>query len=552
MFIEQETDVLVMGGGVAGLSAAIEAANYGLRVWLMDRGKVGRSGSSFTAGGVFAAPFGHEKLDGSGIVDSPEQFFQDTFAGGGHLNHRGLIRKMAAEAVQCVEGLERIGVRFNCTPNGRKIHIRMLGHSRARSCETLGGGRAVVEALRGEAQRQGVQFIEWTVMVAIFVKDGAVTGALAFPVKGGAPMLICAPALIVAAGGATSLLPARSASFPTTGLGPIAALDAGASLANLEFLEFTLVPAPRGKPLSTGGINPFLGRGARLFNALGERIMERVDPARLELTDRSILVETLSREYQEGRGPVVLDPTYIDQDELRRWESMKPQLFARLRSAGVDPVQDRVPWVVAIHSSLGGIVVDEHGATGVHGLYAAGESVTGFHGSNRLGSNALTACVVMGRETGRNAALFAMGQSPSALRKGAREEAERFVSRWCGGKLRAREYLRRVREAAEWGLCIPRNNEGLLRARAVLTDLATAPPPLDGPEGAVLAVECSALARLGCLTAEAALRRTESRGQHVREDFPRQDPSFERWFVVLRKGEELHWSASPVPDSKNA
>ncbi|MBW2306275.1 MAG: FAD-binding protein, partial [Deltaproteobacteria bacterium] len=440
-----------------------------------------------------------------------------------------------------------MGVRFNRTREGRMIQVRMLGHSRARSCESIGGGRAVVEVLRGEALRRDVRFIERTAMVAILAEDGSVTGALAFPVQRGTPMVVCAPALVVAAGGATGLFSARSASFPTTSVGPMAALDAGASLANLEFIEFSLVPAPGGKPLAAGGINPFLGRGGRLFNALGERIMERVDPERLELADRSLLVETVAREYRAGRGPVVVDPAYITRYELCRWESMKPHFFTRLRNAGVDPTKDRMPWVVAIHSSLGGIVAGEQGATGVHGLYAAGESITGFHGCNRLGSNALTACVVMGTEAGRNAALSAMKRSPVALRKGAKEAAERFVSRRHGGNLPAREYLRRVRETADLHLNVPRNKEGLVRARAVFADLATAPPPLDGPEGAVPAVECAVLARLGCLTAEAALMRTESRGQHVREDCPHQDPSLERWFVAVRKGEEVQWSDIPVP-----
>jgi len=363
-------------------------------------------------------------------------------------------------------------------------------------------------------------------------------------------MIICTPALVVATGGATGLFAARSASLPTTGLGPIAALDAGASLANLEFLELSLVPAPKGKPIATGGINPFLGRGARLFNTLGERIMERYDPERLELADRSVLVEAVARECREGRGPVVMDSTYIASDEIQRWESMKPHCFVMLRSAGVDPARDRVPWVVAIHSSLGGIIIDEKGGTDVNGLYAAGESVTGFHGCNRLGSNALTACAVMGMEAGRNASAFAQGKRPSALLKAAREKAEQFISGRRRGKLRPGEYLEKVREAAGRDLSIPRNAEGLERARNVLRDLADAPPPLEGAKGAVSAVECASLARFGWLTAEAALRRAESRGQHVRDDYPRQDPSFERWFVAARKGEEVQWRDEPVPDSK--
>ena len=281
-----DCDVLIIGGGLAACMAALEASKRNMDVVLVDKGRLGRSGSSPTSGGVPQAAFAH-----ADPRDSKDMHFRDTVVGGDFIPNQKIVRAIVDEVTDRVIELEEMGLQFKKTPDGAQFYQeKRLGSSYARSCPPVGGSVGMLGSLRKEVFNREVQVHQWTMVTKLLQENGRVTGAFGINVQKGTYHAFRARAVVLAAGSAISIQKYTSANFLTTGDAYVAAFDIGAPLANLEFLEFTLIPAPGGEAISMAGLSPFTSKGGRFFNSLGERFLEKYDPERLEGTTRAILV----------------------------------------------------------------------------------------------------------------------------------------------------------------------------------------------------------------------------------------------------------------------
>ncbi len=541
-----DCDVLIVGGGLAASIVAIEAAKRGVDVVLVDKGRLGRSGSSPTSGGVPQAAFGH-----TDPRDNKQIHFEDTIIGGEFIPHQKIVRAMVNEVTEKVIELEEIGLQFKKLEDGKKFYQeKRLGSSFARSVPPIGGSVKLMGTLRKEVFNREVNVHQWVMITKLFKEGDRVTGALGIDVQTGEFSLYRAKAIVLTGGSAIGLQKYTSANFLTTGDAYLAAFHIGAKLANLEFLEFTLIPAPKGIPIPMAGLSPFTSKGGRFFNSLGERFLEKYDPERLENTTRAIIVGATYKEMIEGRGPVYLDPSFIPDE---KWDhEIIYEYSPKLAKAGVDCRKDKFEWVPALHTFLGGIFINERCETGVRGLYAAGESSTGTHGANRLSGNAIASALVLGGRAGRFATHFALESAFGGIdEKEVFHEIERIESFKGDDGLDPYEIEADIREVAWENAGVVRNENGLKDGLRRFEEIRMEKvPKVKGKNlrSWIKALECINLAWVGEMVARSALERRESRGQHHREDYPnRDDENWLKWVIVLKEGDTVVHKIEPIP-----
>lgn len=541
-----DCDVLVIGGGLAACMAALEAAKRNMRVVLVDKGRLGRSGSSPTSGGVPQAAFGH-----ADPRDNKEAHFRDTVLGGDFISDQRIVRAAVDEVTDRIVDLEEMGIHFKKTDDGRKFYQeKRLGSSFARSVPPIGGSVGMLGSLRKEVFNREVEVRQWTMVTKLFRNHERVTGALGINVQTGEYSLYRAKAVVLAAGSAIALQKYTSANFLTTGDAYVAAFDIGASLANLEFLEFTLIPAPGGIAISMAGLSPFTSKGGRFFNARDERFLERYDPERLETTTRAILVGATYKEMLEGRGPVYLDPSYIPDE---KWDDeITFEYSPKLSKAGINCRSDRFEWVPALHTFLGGLRINENCETDIPGLYASGESATGTHGSNRLSGNAIASCFALGARSGKFAAIRAADTEPAEVEAGeVAAEIGRIDAFKGTGGMEPRKVLEEIKEIAWASTGVVRNEKGLEQGMRQFQAIRREKVPelkAPGIRELITALECANLARVGEMVARCALERRESRGQHGREDYPQKDnANWLKWITLHKEGDDIVHRIVPIP-----
>jgi succinate dehydrogenase/fumarate reductase flavoprotein subunit len=493
------------------------------------------------------AAFGH-----ADPADNKEMHFKDTVVGGEFIPQQKIVRAVVNEVTDRVIELEEIGLHFKKQADGKKFYQeKRLGSSFARSVPPMGGSVGMLGSLRKEVLNREVEVHQWTMITKLFKDGERVTGALGINIQNGEFTLFRAKAVVLAAGSAIALQKYTSANFLTTGDAYVAAFDAGARLANLEFLEFTLVPAPGGLTIPMAGLSPFTSKGGRFFNTLGERFLEKYDPKRLETTTRAMIVTSTYKEMLEGRGPIYMDPSFIPDD---KWDmEMTYEYSPKLLKAGIDCRRDKFEWVPALHTFLGGVFTDEKcEAAGVKGLYASGESGTGTHGANRLSGNAIASCFVLGARSGKFAALSALAEEPGAVDDSdVAEEIARVESFKGENALDPVAVESEIKNLAWECVGVVRNETGLKRGIEKFREIRYEKiPETRGKDlkAWIRALECANLARVGEMVAESALERKETRGQHTREDYPdRDDQNWLKWVQVYKKGEEVGCDVEPIP-----
>jgi len=454
-------DIAVVGAGAAGLYTALIAAGSGARVVLVSSSPLAQSASYWAQGGLAAA------LDPE---DSVDLHLADTMAAGRGATNRRMAAILCAEAPERVRELERLGISFDRSAGGELLLSLEGGHTRRRVAHAGGSatGRHVTARLSElVTAEEGIEVYERTSARALWVEDGRCTGVVTESAA------IPAAATVLATGGAAALWQRTTNPRGAIGTGLTLAHDAGAALADLEFMQFhpTAVAVP-------GDLDGFLvteavrGDGALLVSDEGERFVDELAP-RDEVT--------LAMQSLMGAGRrAFLDLRPVD---MRAF----PNIVERLAGAGIDPERDLVPVAPAAHYMIGGVVTDEHGRSTLRGLYAVGEcACTEVHGANRLASNSLSECFVFGRR----AALCAV-EEPMPAASGPPPAAH--------PPTRPDEGTR----AALW------RDAGPVRDAAGLERL-TGDPYL--------------LARL---IASSALGRRESRGCHLRTDHPAVDPALD-------------------------
>jgi L-aspartate oxidase len=492
--LAETTDVLIVGSGLAGMAAAIEAVGLGASVTMAWAG----DGSSERAqGGVAAA------IDPS---DGPSLHASDTVAAGGGLCDPEAVALLTGEAPGAVEWLVGQGVHFDDAMDGGLALALEAAHSRPRVVHAGGdrSGAAIVAALR--RRLEPVRPLEGAVLHGLLVDESGVGGGV-FRSAGG-PVEVRARATVLATGGYAGLY-RRTVASPTCDGAPLAiALLAGAELADLEFVQFhpTAYAGPGAPFLVTEALR---GAGAWLTDGSGRRFVFDWDP-RGELAPRAVVSRAIAESLRSTGGRyVLLDARHLAAEVL---VGHFGGFVANCGRVGLDPSRDLVPVAPAAHYTMGGIVTDTRGRTGVPGLLAAGECArAGVHGANRLASNSLLEAVVFGRRAGRAATLA------------ERPQPGRRTRTLTPAEQPARdEWLRDLVEAHAGPL---RDADGL---RHGLAELAAAGG--DGPAAEMLAK----------LIMDAALLREESRGAHVRTDDPAPSPAWQLQEIVAHLDDHAH------------
>ncbi len=528
---ETVSDAVIVGSGVAGLSAALELAPR--RVTLLTKTGLGDGSSRWAQGGVAAA---------LGAGDSPELHARDTLAAGAELADPAVVAALTAAAPGSLRRLIQRGARFDRAAGGALALGREGAHSRRRILHARGDatGAEMVRALVTALSRAPQVDVRERVFALDLVLAGEwVIGVLALH-PGGRVVFHRAPAVVLACGGFGQLY-ARTTNPPeATGDGLAMAARAGARLADLEMVQFHPTALAAGAdplPLVTEALR---GEGAVLLDERGERFLADLHPA-AELAPRDVVARAI-REVQQRGGEVMLDAVRsVGEAFPRRF----PTVYRACRRAGIDPRRRPIPVTPAAHYAMGGVAVDGDGRSSLAGLWACGEvASTGVHGANRLASNSLLEALVCGARVAADLGGLLL-PAPGA-RLGSPEVVWREPEAdGDGGPAEAwpAEARRAIRQAAWQHAGLIRDRPGLESALAELAAIARRLPPRPG--------ETRNLATVGRLVAAAALAREESRGGHYRSDFPRPEPHLRRRAFWTWSGEE-GFPLRPVPAVERA
>ncbi|WP_338618018.1 FAD-binding protein [Pigmentiphaga sp. CHJ604] len=531
-----ETDVLVIGAGGAGMSAAIAASQAGKRALLADRSLIGRGGATIMAQMTVAAALGEQG------PDHWQHHLRDTLAAGRGLCSEPLARLLCEEGVDAIRLLDRWGVGW-ARDGERMAQTRAPGHDRPRCVyvDYLNTGPAVAKTLRAQAAREpGVRRVGDLLVVELLRKDGRVTGAVALHLGSGDPVLIRAGATIIATGGLTRLYRRNSASLNMGGDGFALALRAGARLIDMEFVQFFPIGhlAPRLVGFDPIMWDPFRYKlGGKLLNNQGEEFVERYGNAaegQGYTTTRDAATYAILKEVEAGRGTPAggawLSFRHVPEDTLRA--AFGP-IINKLAKAGIDLTKQMIEVAPIAHYHMGGIRVDTDLATDVPGLYAAGEAVGGANGANRLSGNAITEAIAFGLRAGRAAAADCP-EPPSveALEALARPWLQRLAPRHGEpDALNAASLIEELQALMQAHVGPFRTEAGLRQALDGLDALRTragSDLPGGGPQDPARLDTLDLRNML--LVAEAvtrcALARRESRGAHQREDHPGQEDAW--------------------------
>lgn len=526
------TDVLVLGGGLAGLRAALAAREAGVEVVQAFHG---RGASQYIIG--FNVPLGH-----ADPRDTPEIYFEDTMRGGSELNEPSLVAALAMGAIPALRDLERIGVPFARV--GDKFAQRHLSGNRyPRSVfHPDGVGKLAVEKLMAHAEAGGVQQLSGWKAVSLLEDAGEVVGALLMKLNSQQLAVVRAKATVLATGGIGAIYGDSTYPLDVASDSYALAWNAGAAVLDMEFVQFepTVVVHPdgaRGMEMPTA----MLGEGARLVNAVGERFMYRYNPEHGERQiEKAKMALCIQREIDEGRGfpdgTVAFDTTVLAPDKLESYVSH----CKRLRTSGLEPATEMPRVRPAAHSLMGGIQVDSSTRTTVSGLFAAGEAGGGVHGASRLAGNGASDVIVSGGISGRAAARYAQNESPRArdwptIQSKAMEPLRAATGREHGAS--PDDVKKTVRESMRAGVGLRRSREGLEATLRQLDALdaelaagARAPTLRDG----VRVLEARNMVASARLVTRSALTRTESRGAHQRIDHPDRDDANWLHHVLLK------------------
>ena len=536
------TDILIIGSGAAACMAAYEATKYNVDVLLVDQGRLGRSGSSATAGAGTAAAFGHTILGEKGNPDTPDQHFTDIVSKGRYLSNQKLVRLLVDEIRDIVRHLIEIGIPYELTQDGLFYQNQGVGQTYARNCTPRGNGAIVTELLLKEVAFRGVSLLEQTRIIKLFAKNNRIVGALGINALRKKLYFISAKSIIIAGGSATALQNYASASFKTNGDSFWLAYDAGADLSNMEILEFSFVPLVDHKVVPCGGSTQLTSRGSRFYNSLGERFMEKYNPETLEKTTRAVLISAFYREMKNGHGPIYMDCASISPELWRNWEKIGHPFLNFMKAAGIDYEKGKVYLVPALHCFLGGIVIDPWGRTGVEGLYAAGEATTGTHGAVRLGGSAFAECFVFGKRAGLKAACEAVNREPAGIDE---LEAMAFLNELADKNAKndltdLNAKLEAVKDAAWKTIGVVRNKSELIKGCNLFEETyrQVYDCKVSDPEELNLKITLRNLSLTAILSSRAALGREETRGGHDREDYPEEDNAFLLNFVFNRQNKD--------------
>jgi succinate dehydrogenase / fumarate reductase flavoprotein subunit len=522
-------DVLIIGAGLAGQRAALAATEAGATVGILSKVHPVRSHSNAAAGGINAA---------LNPEDSWESHAFDTVKGSDYLGDQDAIEIMCREAPDEILWLEHAGVTFHRNDGGRLGTRAFGGASAARTYYVADiTGQALLHVLYEQLMKHHERidrYEEWFVTALVRDDAGACCGCVARNVRDGTLELFTAKNVILATGGSGQCFKPTTNALICTGDGIAHAYRIGAPLMDMEMIQYHPTTLAGTGILITEGAR---GEGAHLYNARGERFMERYAPNKMELASRDVVSRAEQTEIDEGRGfpdgTVALDITKVPR--RRTLEALREIVNIGRDFAGVDITREPIHIRPGQHYIMGGVKTDVWGATPVAGLYAAGEvACVSVHGGNRLGANSLLDTLIFGRRAGEHAARRAAGMAMPVPSGAALEDEARSIRAIVG---RERGVGRRISEIKlELGTtmnarcAVYRDHQGLTEAHEVIRRLKEdAETAYIDDRGTVFNLDVLGALELGYMldVAEcnvvAALERRESRGAQFRLDFPGRD-----------------------------
>jgi succinate dehydrogenase / fumarate reductase flavoprotein subunit len=524
--VEAKHDVVVVGAGLAGMRAAVEAFDVGADVALISKIHPVRSHSGAAEGGINAAL-------GNASDDDPEKHAFDTVKGSDYLGDQDAIQVLCDEAPGDVYQLEHWGAVFSRTEDGRIAQrpFGAAGEPRTAYAADI-TGHVLIQVMYEQVMKRGIQVYEEWFAWKLVEEAGRCQGVICWDLLGGGLKTIGAKTVILATGGAGRLYTGTTNAYSCTGDGMALALRVGVPLKDMEMMQFHPTTLSPSGVLITEGTR---GEGAYLLNSEGERFLKNYAPNAMELASRDVISRAEQTEIDQGRGVdgnVLLDLRHLGAEKIL--ERLHGTRELSMTFAGVDPIDEPIPVRPGAHYHMGGVDTDVWGLTELEGLYAAGEcACVSAHGANRLGGNALMETITYGKRSGRHAAEWALTHTTVTVPAGAETDAERELKELLDRKQGERPWSIREELASTMheNFGVFRREDQMLHQGEIVAGLR------DRYESVVVddkgdifntdltqALELGFLLELADVMVVSGLARKESRGAHARpHDYPDRD-----------------------------
>ncbi len=562
------TQVAVIGGGGAGLRAALAVAETGAEVILLSKGLAARSGATAMAGAGFQA-MGHPQ-------DNLDLVFEDVRREGRFLGDENLIQTMVSDAPKSIEALSKYGIKFLTDKSGKKELTQIPGQALPRNMIIKGNGFAMGIGLRRALEKQAnATLLDDMIISSLFLNRGRICGLLALDMRRGLPLLVTAKAIILATGGYHELWRWTDAEPGLTGEGAVLAYQAGADLIDLEMMQFYPTcmchpPEAYGSCIGYEDLLNIESCGGYLLDGEGKIIQQ--PSAKLPLRDE--LMMQIFDEIDAGRGTphggvyIDLSRSKVSKEEIKEYLSQQMLIpYNNLTDLNIDIFSQPLEVKPFTHYLMGGIRINEHGETNVPGLFAAGEAGGNVQGANRIGGNGLAESQVFGARAGNQAVVYirqAQNGTPENL------DVQRSLTHLYSFldkktfPLRPVDLKRSIKSIMDEYVNHRREEGGLHKALDALQLMRT----VDLPRLQVMAdqrvfnyewqeaIEAENMLSLAELVTAGALERQESRGHHRRLDFPNSDPAWCKHIIIERRDDDSYRvkhapviRIKPLPDS---